>query len=102
MSQKDNEPLNEVAHELEENVQKTEEAEPTETNGEEAELVAMTRKRPEAKISEPSIVQQPLGQNVQVLVLSLLSVNSHLPQQHSHFNIIHSLYIQMGQEDPFE
>nr|XP_028574163.1 protein FAM114A2 [Podarcis muralis]XP_028574165.1 protein FAM114A2 [Podarcis muralis] len=65
MSQKDNEPLNEVAHELEENVQKTEEAEPTETNGEEAELVAMTRKRPEAKISEPSIVQQPLGQNVQ-------------------------------------
>ncbi|XP_062976975.1 protein FAM114A2 [Elgaria multicarinata webbii] len=65
MSQKDSEPLKEDACEPEENNQKTEEADTTETNGVEAEPVAMTRKRPEAKTTEPAKSQELLGQNVQ-------------------------------------
>ncbi|KAJ6667848.1 hypothetical protein lerEdw1_016169 [Lerista edwardsae] len=59
MSERDNGPLKEDACELDENDQK---AEAVEVEAE-TEPVAMTRKRPEAKVSEPAIAKEP--QNVQ-------------------------------------
>lgn len=61
MSQSDDETLKEDAGELGENEQK---AEVVVTEAE-TKPVAMTRKRPEAKISEPAIAQEPLAQNIQ-------------------------------------
>ncbi|XP_044306910.1 protein FAM114A2 [Varanus komodoensis] len=65
MSQKDSESLQEDKYEPKENDQKTEEAEPAETNDTAAGPVAMTRKRPEARTTNAAVSQEPLGQNVQ-------------------------------------
>lgn len=66
MSERDDEPLKEDACELDENDQK---AEAVEMEAE-TEPVAMTRKRPEAKVSEPAIAKEPLAQNVKVFMLN--------------------------------